>query len=295
MIFLNGIKVGHEFFPNGEVNLLKIEEAIKARKGYEMNHVVMKYENDKDLMVLYFVKKQLDVRTGGDRVRLTVSYLPYSRMDRAETPQTPFMLKFVCEYINELNFAEVVVFEPHSQVTGELLDRCRAVFSNVDLLDYVKKSEGFIEGVDYLVFPDNGAFNRYNGRIKGNNIIIGKKKRNFETGRIESLELVDTEGNTVNGGLFARKAIIVDDLSSYGGTFVKTSKALKELNIERVALLVTHAENSVFKGELFDHIDMLYTTDTILSEQNHWNNLRFKDQLKVFGLVNQELMESNLL
>ena len=60
--------------------------------------------------------------------------------------------------------------------------------------------------------------------------------------------------------------IIIDDLSSYGGTFVQASKKLKEIGANKVYLVVAHAEESVYKGELFDHIDKLYTTNSILKE-----------------------------
>lgn len=56
------------------------------------------------------------------------------------------------------------------------------------------------------------------------------------------------------------------------------------MGFEEVYLLVVHAENSVFKKELFNHIDKLFTTDSIISEQDHWNNLKLKDKLHVFKL-----------
>ena len=283
MIYLNGIEITNKQFPNGELNLLAIEEAINARKPYKINHFVFKYENDKDLMALYFAKKQVDLRTS-DISTLSISYMPYSRMDRAETIQTPFMLKFACEFINQMHFNEVFVHEPHSKVTAQLLKNVVEIYDNIDLIEHVKKNENFVDNKDYIVFPDYGAFERYNSRIRSNNILFGEKDRDFTTGQINGLTLKGDKSNVTSDST----AIVVDDLSSYGGTFVRVSKELRELGFERVVLLVYHAENSIFKGELFNHIDKVYTTDSILTEHIFWENQAYKpDKLKVFGMIEQ--------
>lgn len=280
MILLNGYNLTINHFPNGELNILNIEEAIKLRKHHKKNHFVLKYESDNDLMALLFAKKQVDVR-GEEGSELSIAYMPYSRMDRAETNETPFMLKFVCQFINDLNFDEVYVHEPHSDVTVQLLNNVVAVYDNVDFIKEVILREKFDIENDFIVFPDMGAMKRYDGLITSENTIYGAKKRDFATGEIIGLEL---HGNLMN----IKKnptAIIVDDLSSYGGTFVRTSKELRKLGFERVILLVCHAENSIFKGELFSHVDRVYTTDSMLTEHHNWENQKYRPQLKVYGIV----------
>lgn len=281
MLLLNGKCINFDYFPNGELNILRIEEAIKLRKQYRHNHFVLKYESDKDLMALHFAKKHVGSRTG-IMSDLSISYMPYSRMDREETPETPFMLKHVCDFINNLNFGTVYVHEPHSSITGQLLNNVVEVFDNINLVKVVMHSEKFNEDVDYLVFPDKGALERYNGKITSKNMLIGDKKRDFETGRILSLE-VKGDFSKVDGST----AIIVDDLSSYGGTFVEVAQQLRTRGFNRVVLLVCHAENSIFKGKLFDNVDKIYTTDSILTEHVNWENQKFRPQLRIYGLIEQ--------
>lgn len=283
MLLLNGYNLTLNSFPNGELNILNIEEAIKLRRPYRKNHFVLKYESDKDLMALLFAKKHVDVRTS-DVSTLSIAYMPYSRMDRAETLQTPFMLKFVCEFINELDFQIVYVHEPHSSVTVQLLDNVVAIYDNINFVKEVKSKEGFNPTHDYIVFPDKGAMERYKGSIESPCVLYGEKERDFSTGKIINLEIVGDKSNIIEDNSIA---IVVDDLSSYGGTFVQTSKKLKELGFSTVVLLVTHAENAIFKGELFEHVDRVYTTDSILTEQNNWENQKFNSQLTVFGLIEQ--------
>lgn len=283
MLLLNGYNLTLDHFPNGELNILKIEEAIKLRKPSKKNHFILKYESDKDLMALMFAKKQVDLRSS-DVSELSIAYMPYSRMDRAETFATPFMLKFVCDFINELDFETVYVHEPHSNVTVNLLNNVVAIYDNISFIKEVQQKEGFDPNTDYLVFPDKGAQERYNGKISAKNILIGEKKRDFATGDIKGLELKGDKDNIVKDESIA---IIVDDLSSYGGTFVRTSKELYALGFSSVVLLVCHAENSIFDGELFRHIDEVYTTDSILTEHTHWENIKYKQRLHVFGIIEQ--------
>ena len=63
------------------------------------------------------------------------------------------------------------------------------------------------------------------------------------------------------------KFVIIDDLCSYGGTFMLTAKALKEKGAGEVHLVVAHAEDSIFAGKVLvdDVIDSVHTTDTILT------------------------------
>lgn len=275
MITVNSKKVEFTEFPNGELNLNHKSIDVLANSDSATN-VGFKFENNTDLIKLMFVKRYLDqlkIKT----TRLSISYMPYSRMDRSENG-SPFTLKYVAQFINELEFSEIEVYEPHSDVTTALLNRVKPNFINFNLINLVKRIVRFDENKDYLMFPDAGASKRYS-RMKAKNVLVGHKHRDFETGEIKGLELVgDISG--ANG----RQVIIVDDLSSRGGTFVHSSKKLREHGFSNVFLLVAHAENTIFKGELFNHIDTVFTTDSILTEQNNWENKKYESKLKVYNI-----------
>nr|WP_142340203.1 ribose-phosphate pyrophosphokinase-like domain-containing protein [Priestia megaterium] len=275
MIKVNNKKIRFEKFPNGETRFV-VENFPELEF---MNTVEFKFESDEDLLKLQFVKRYIDsLRTTVSRVELVIYYMPYSRMDRSEGG-SPFTLKYVTEFINSLDFEKITVIEPHSDVTMALLDRAEPLYVTFDLLPTVMKEVGFDESVDYVVFPDAGASKRYS-KIGDFCTLVGHKDRDFATGKIQGLELIGINNRA------GEKAVIVDDLSSYGGTFVATSKELRKMGVKEVYLLVAHAENSVFKGELFDHIDRLFTTDSIMSEQNKWENRKFDSKLKVYEVSN---------
>lgn len=271
MIKVNGKEVLFERFPNGETKML--HETIEFNTQLR-NNVHFKYETDEDLIKLMFVKGFLDKVSSLSA--LTIYYMPYSRMDRS-IEGGAFTLKYVAELINNLNFHHVWVVEPHSEVTTNLLDFCTPLFINFKLIEDVKADINFNLANDCLFFPDAGAQERYE-EMTGYNQLIGFKKRNLTTGVIESLEVV---GDVPEG---ARKAIIVDDLSSYGGTFVHSAIKLKQLGFKEIYLLVAHAENNIFKGELFRHVNKVFATDSILSNANSIRFARGRRQLKVYSL-----------
>lgn len=275
MILLNGSEVKFEKFPNGETRIDKESFLQNCEFG---NTVSFKYKDDSDLIKLMFVKKYLDSTDFMSPNNLVIYYMPYSRMDRSEN-DSPFTLKYVSEFVNELNFDSVEVLEPHSDVTCALLDRAKANYINFKLVEQVKKEVGFSDEVDYLVFPDGTANKRY-GKINIPNQLTGIKHRNFQTGKIESLELA---GKVNHEGF---KALLIDDLCSYGGTFLLTAEKLKELGASEIYLLVGHCENSIFKGKIFetDLINKVFTTNSLLTEQNYWNNVKYKDRLKVYDI-----------
>ncbi|MCA0756611.1 ribose-phosphate pyrophosphokinase [Paenibacillus sp. N4] len=258
MIKLNGAELSFKTFPNGET-LMNGDEL--SANVHANNSIVWRYGNDGDLIKLMFVKRYLDERRAS--CSLTILYMPYSRMDRVEGASA-FTLKYVASFINSLQFEAVKVIEPHSDVTLALLDRSTAVYPTLELLERVEAETGFDRGRDYLFFPDAGAQKRY-GKTSGYKQLVGFKSRDFATGEIKGLEIVGAAGDP------PFHAIIVDDLCSYGGTFLRSAEKLKEIGAERIYLLVTHCEKSVFKGRLLESglVDKVFTTDTMLDEAGH--------------------------
>lgn len=274
MIKVNGKEIEFTKFPNGETNM-----SHKSFPFIGLNQMIVvdfKYEEDGDLIKLMFVKRYLGEPREYAYCKLNIYYMPYSRMDRSEN-SSPFTLKYVSKFINDLNFDEVVLVEPHSNVTPALVDNSYSNYINFELINKVIDEIEFDIEKDYIMFPDFGSQKRYE-KMKFKNVIVANKTRDFQTGEITGLKLhSDWEAD-------GKKVLIVDDLSSYGTTFVKSSEAVKNEGFEEVYLLIAHAENAIFEGILFDHIDKVFTTDSILTEQENGENERFKNQLKVYKL-----------
>lgn len=275
MIKVNGKEIEFTQFPNGETNMNHLSfPDVSEQCG---TNIVFKYTEDGDIIKLLFVKDYLDSLVGEFHCfHLTMYHIPYGRMDRSENG-SPFTLKYFANLINNMEFDGITIIEPHSDVSLQMIYNSVPNYITKQLYRNVMKEVNFDLESDYIMFPDKGAKNRYDD-VLFPNILVGEKVRNFETGRIESLDIAGEIKHNPS------KVLIMDDLSSYGGTFVMSADKLREIGFKEVYLLVAHAENSIFKGRLFESINKLFTTDSMLTEQDHWQNKKFQPQLKVYKL-----------
>lgn len=243
-------------FPNGEI-------------GFELYAhgnatVYWQYEGDHELVHLKMIRDHI---SGGI---LVIDYLPYSRMDRIKG-EWAFTLKTVADMINSMDWGYVDIAEPHSDVSIALINNSRPFYPTRLIFDRVCEEIGFEKGKDYIVFPDAGAEKRYADMYTGHKYMVGYKKRDFDTGKITSFNLMDSLG--FNEGAAGSKAIIVDDLCSYGGTFLATAEALeRSYGIVDTTLLVAHLESKVHDGEMIlsDLIKNVYATKSIYNPVNVW-------------------------
>lgn len=275
------IKVNDELvvvteFPNKEILLNGgAIQAVASRTDIPV--IEFKYEDDRDLIKLMFVKRHLDNHGISDKIILKIRYMPYSRMDREEG-NSVFTLKYVGEFINSLNFHKVIIIEPHSNVTPAVVNKTLSVFpTKVHFMEQTLKIINFNKDEDYLLFPDAGSMSRYKD-LKGFKTLVGHKERDFQTGNITKFAVL---GEMEKG----KKVLIVDDLISKGGTFVgyfngKYSGAAvtaKKMGAKSVYLLTAHCEDAIFDGEILktDYINEVFTSDSMLSEG------KFHDKLTI--------------
>ena len=258
MIYLNGEKVNVKKFPNGES--LISSENLKIKYD-SINMINIKFENDEDITHLLFLKGHLDeLRV---KCSLEIAYLPYSRMDRTEG-MTVFTLKHLCKFINSLEFEEVSIYEPHSDVCVALLDRVKVIDMSKLLTEQLLQDINLSEEDLYIVYPDAGAAKRYGKQIEYEKVLTASKERDFKTGYIKKLDIIGTTQSK------EFKAIIVDDLCSKGGTFILTASKLREMGATEIYLVVTHCEDTIFSGDILktDLIKKVYTTNSILSREH---------------------------
>lgn len=215
------------------------------------------YDSDDELFTLACIVDELRSHDPLVQIILTMPYIPNARQDRYVSGRL-FTLKTFAKIINSMNFYQVKVLDPHSDVSTALIDRVK----NMDTIDYKLKrmavdcaSKDTIEV--QAMYPDAGAAKKYHAADEN---IVGVKHRN-EEGRIDSYSLYGIKENT-------KSVLIVDDICSYGGTFVSAAKELRKHGVENVYLCVSHCENNILKGEVFDYIDGVFTTDSICTVEH---------------------------
>ncbi len=257
-----------EKFPNGEINFKYNDLEYLVERDLRFD-VFFKWESDADLMHLYMFTKYIEQLGIKDKAEfLDIAYVPYSRMDRVEEGHSNmFSLKYIAEFINSLNYKSVWVAEPHSPVTEKLIKNSFAVDVTIKLLNrYIDMSEEPVT----IVLPDKGAYDRYlfdveriliDSNIEDYSIVYGEKERDFETGKIKGIKIIKDDN------IIYDNCIIIDDLTSYGGTFVGCKKALDNLGVSSVSLILTHAEKVFMDGRLFESgFKDIVVTDSMLPD-----------------------------
>lgn len=260
MIKVNGIAIQQNHFPAGEL-------LVKANfPGAELMTIEWYYENDAELFTLICIKRYIDEKYPSCFYELKMPYVCHARMDRVKSDEDVFTLKYFCEVINSLKFDVVWVRDAHSNVSLALLDNV----IDEGVFHYVREAINR-SGAEALFFPDEGAMKRYADLFKDMPYAFGMKKRDWKTGQIQGLDLVNPEN------IVGKKVLIVDDICSRGGTFYHSAKALHKAGAAEVNLYITHCESTIHEGDLRekDLINQIYTTDSILRKTYWFDKINF--------------------
>jgi ribose-phosphate pyrophosphokinase len=216
------------------------------------------YEGDAELFTLICVKRHIDRVFSTPEVVLDMPYIPHARMDRVKSDEDVFTLKYFAEVINSLNFKIVWVRDAHSNVSLALIDNV----CDTGVKAYIRKAIE-LSGANAMFYPDEGAMKRYSSESELP-YAFGMKKRDWKTGKIEGLDIINTDN------IVGKDVLIVDDICSRGGTFYHSAKALKAAGAKSVSLYVTHCEETIILGELAASdglVDHVYTTRSIFPEK----------------------------
>jgi ribose-phosphate pyrophosphokinase len=223
MLYINGQPLEVTRFPDGTSQVWKLPESV-----FESKFIIVKWEfaQEGELLHLAQLKDLLDVSAKAP-VSLVIKYLPYGRQDKNIANDATFALHSFAILLNRLNFFEVVIMDPHSDVALKCIKNAFPMYP-------VKQVEEVIQvtKTDLLCYPDAGALKKYTNIYEDLDYIWGEKDRDQSTGNILSYKLVgDPQGKNV---------LIVDDLVDGGMTFKLLAKDLLAAGAKEVNLFATH-------------------------------------------------------
>lgn len=225
-------------------------------------HLVYRINSYEDLFLLKSIKD-----ANSNLEEITIPCMFQQQHDRQFNPNESFELALVCEFINSLGFKKVKVFHPHSDVTPALLkpSNCE-VISNKDFIAEVILSlyDNAItaEKSCILMSSDANGFKSLMKLCKE----LNWKGETYGASKSRAYESADKEARLIQeidrrdfGG---KDILLVDDICVYGGTFIGIAKMLKERNVGRMYLAVSHITVDNPSGELFQLFDRVFTTDS---------------------------------
>lgn len=260
MLILNRKKVEIGKFPDGTILMKEYVE--KDFSGNRKAEITWKFENNEELVALIYLTRHLQSH-GVTTIHLYMPYIPNARQDRVKSGEDVFTLKYFAEIINSLHFTSVRVLDPHSSVSEALIQNLIVDLPTKNIDTVIRKIQTDNHPL-LLFYPDEGAMKRYSGMID-RPYTFGMKKRNWENGKIEGLT-VSGRTELISGS----DILIVDDISSRGGTFYFSAKALKELGAGNIFLYVSHCENTILEGNVLKSglIQKVFTTDSIYTAEH---------------------------
>lgn len=308
MIYVNGKEVEFINLPNKERRLDLPKDMVTKDIHEDVDNVYWKYEDDKSIFELLLLDSS--IKSYGGKYNLYIGYMPYSRMDRTENEGTAFSLDIMTTILtqNLLAVNYLFILDPHSEVTlKQLNQKSKPEYEQYEY-DFASEFE-YLEDEDdndnndkevqfyslaknvfdytkvdlnsaWIVFPDKGASKRYNTSDYPN-VIICDKIRDFATGKVQTIT-AHIEKQTFTPKKDA-PIIIIDDLCSYGGTFVGVIKAIeKDLNIKSKNnwLIVSHAEEAMIVADIPKTFQKVFSTDSIATppEAISMSNQEFDDK-----------------
>lgn len=284
MITINEFEPSYSLFPNNEYNMTLSDTIINMVNKECKANISWTFNSTDEVFKLGMLLSALET-TGVKEVKITVGYLPYSRMDRHnDTVVNPFSLRVLIDMLPIYREHEngLTIYEFNSvhneKVTRELLDER---FGNKPTVSYtintpleITELSRLAQGANLIhkliVFPDKGSIERYKkylhfedkwvSTLDGSrlNYVYGEKVRNFKTHKIEGYQLVEPTGGPFGNHFenddyhYYEDAVIIDDVVSYGGTFIKIIDILEEQGINNVELITGNVEDAIYRGDLLE-------------------------------------------
>lgn len=229
---------------------------------YELEYRINSYE---DLWTLAQIKDVYDYNK--QPLHVIIPNLIDAQADRRFVPNQSSNLMLVLNFLKSLDFAEITFFHPHNpEVVEAILPEAHILDNNYFIKKVLENIPRHKEGLDgeiedlILMSSDAGGFKPlmklcdkigWKGETES-----AAKSRKYEEGKSKLVQLIGREDF---GG---KDVLIIDDICVYGGTFVGLAKLLKERNVGKLYLAVSHVTVEKPNYELKELFDEVYTTNS---------------------------------
>ena len=202
-------------------------------------------------------------RASARKVIAVIPYYGYARQDRKHTGRVPISARLVANLLETAGADRVLTMDLHAgQIQGFFnipVDNLRSdwIFTN-----HIRETLPDLE-TTVIVSPDAGGAVRARmvAEQLGLPLAILEKRRHHDDSGIDVLNVI--------GDVQGKRAILIDDIISSGGTLIKGARALVDRGAEEIHAYCTHG---VLSGNAVEdleasHLKRVVVTNTIFHEQ----------------------------
>jgi len=271
-------------FPDKEKRVRVIDKVL------DENTVVIQPTNtlaSENYMELFFIVDALK-RSGAKSIIAVIPYLGYQRQDHIFRTGEAVSLEVIIKILDMIGVDKIIVFDLHSIKIQELFHIPIAHLSALKIFAEKIKQEKWNKNDTVLVSPDMGGIRRIkllSSMLDNMPYATIEKNRDLETGKVC---VTGSEG--LND---FKRAIIVDDMISSGGTIAVASEFLAKRGAKEIYVFATHPVFSKeAKGILRESKALkVFVTDTIqIPEDKKFAKLQI---LSVASMIAKELKATN--
>lgn len=224
MIYVNGTPLNFTLFPDNTSQVWHVKELELPNTNWI--HIKWDFQYEGEFMQLSQLKTLIDHM--GFRCALRIGYLPYGRQDKEVSNNSTFALRTFATLLNSLNFEEIIIIDPHSDIATKIICNARAIYPINEVDKVMELTESTV-----MCFPDKGAVAKYKN-LYSRPYIWGEKVRDQSTGEILYYKLVSSSS------IHEENVLIVDDLIDGGMTFKLLAEQLLRNDAKEVNLFATH-------------------------------------------------------
>ncbi len=190
-------------------------------------------------------------------------------------------LKLVCKFLNSMK-AKFKIFHPHNpEVVEALMDNVEIIDNSefiIKIFNELLKNnrQSTLGNIDNLILmsSDAGGFKplmKLCDKINWQGEVYSASKARDAGKLTQIVDKQDFQGKDI---------LIIDDICIYGGTFIGLAKILKERNIGKLYLAVSHITIQVPNPEIWSLFDKVFTTNSKNLEYVHAGNLEIIKMFK---------------
>lgn len=278
---LNLSEIELHIFPDGEKRVRILDKVV------DQHTVVVQPTStpaDQNYMELFFIVDALK-RSGAKSVTAVVPYLGYQRQDHIFREGEGVSLEVVRRTLEAVGVNRLIGFDFHTIRVPELFKIPVSHLTALPLFTEKIKKERWTGDDTMLIAPDKGGIRRIkilSDMLNGMPYGSINKSRDLATGEVTA-EKIDVEKG------IKKRALIVDDLISSGGTIVTATNLLLKKGVHDIYVFTTHPVFSDAACEVLQKsaAHKVYATDTIyVPPQKEFRKLR---TLSVARMVAKEI------